>query len=99
MGISCSTILQLAHSMNVLAEVSDEQVESLGLWYTCFPNVRPCDPKKKFMWIIFIYYENCKKLRVEKLCYCSMTILPCIYNLCSRCEAYREAGWYFETLR
>jgi hypothetical protein len=35
--------------MNVLAEISDEQVESLGLCYTRFPNLRPCDPKKKFM--------------------------------------------------
>jgi hypothetical protein len=31
MGISCSTILQLSHSTNVVAEVSDEQGESLGL--------------------------------------------------------------------
>ena len=67
--------------MNVLDEVSDEQGESLGLWYTCFPSVRPCDPKKKFMWIILIYYKNCKKLRVEKFCYCSTTILPCVYNI------------------
>jgi len=98
-GISCSTILQLAHSVNVLAEISDEQTDSLGLWYTFFPNVTPCDPKKKFMWIILIYYENCKKLRVEKFCYCSTTILSCVYNICSRCEAYRKAGWYFKTLR
>lgn len=83
--------------MNQLAEVSDEQVESLGLWYTCFLNVRPCDPKKKFMWIILIYYDNCKKLQVEKLL--QYDNLSCVYNICSRCEAYREAGWYFETLR
>ena len=42
-------MLQPAHSMNILAEVSDEQVESLGLWQTCLPNVKPCSPKKKFM--------------------------------------------------
>jgi hypothetical protein len=80
MGISCSTILQLAHSMNVLPEVSDEQAESLRLWHTCFPNVKHCDPKKMFMWITLIYTITVRKygwktsvIAVWQFCYVSIT--------------------------